>query len=459
MDRRHPGTPWKWIWALLVTMGATRALGAQTPEGTAPPALGPTVTLAEALRLAAERSPQIAQARGSVRTARAGERTVAGSYLPTLSLSSGGTRALNAAADAQSGGPPGSGTPQLPATAARPSNASYNLGLSAGLDVYTGGRRGAERAQARAETESARATLVEQHYAVALETKRAFFAVRRAAELLRVAEKREERAQKALELANQRLRVGSATRSDVLRSQYELTQARQSVLENRNAQRAAAFALGRLVGGDGAVDAAPEAAVDPARLALTREQIVALATEQAPSVVAASANVRAGDAAVGAARAQYLPGVRLTGGYNLLNEDLALWNQNRVRSGSVGVSLSLPILNGFSREESVERARVQVDVAHAQRADAHRAARADVERLLGNLALAEQKIAMAGESVRVAEEDLRVQQDRYRLGASTILDQIQSQQNLVQAETDLVTTRYDYQIARAELEALLGRAL
>ena len=61
--------------------------------------------------------------------------------------------------------------------------------------------------------------------------------------------------------------------------------------------------------------------------------------------------------------------------------------------------------------------------------------------------------------MRVAEEDLRVQQDRYRLGASTILDQIQSQENLVQAETDVVTTRYDYQIARAELEALLGRAL
>jgi outer membrane protein TolC len=61
--------------------------------------------------------------------------------------------------------------------------------------------------------------------------------------------------------------------------------------------------------------------------------------------------------------------------------------------------------------------------------------------------------------VAVAEEDLRVQQDRYRLGASTSVDQIQSQQSLVQAETDLVTARFDYQIARAELESLLGRDL
>ena len=34
----------------------------------------------------------------------------------------------------------------------------------------------------------------------------------------------------------------------------------------------------------------------------------------------------------------------------------------------------------------------------------------------------------------MAEEDLRVQQERYRLGASTILDLLTSQESLVQAE-------------------------
>jgi outer membrane protein TolC len=59
----------------------------------------------------------------------------------------------------------------------------------------------------------------------------------------------------------------------------------------------------------------------------------------------------------------------------------------------------------------------------------------------------------------VAREDLRVQDERYRLGASTILDLITSQLNLAQAETDEIAARYDYQIARAELEALVGREL
>ena len=98
-------------------------------------------------------------------------------------------------------------------------------------------------------------------------------------------------------------------------------------------------------------------------------------------------------------------------------------------------------------------------VARAQLEDARRAARAELERVLANLRLAEERIALTEEAVRVAEEDLRVQQERYRLGASTILEQITSQVNLMQAEVDRISARYDYHIARAELEALLGREL
>jgi len=54
---------------------------------------------------------------------------------------------------------------------------------------------------------------------------------------------------------------------------------------------------------------------------------------------------------------------------------------------------------------------------------------------------------------------MRVQQERYRVGASTILDLLTSQANLTQAETDLVQARFDYLIARAQLEALVGRTL
>src|SRR5205085_10017138 len=121
-----------WIPVLLVTMGPATMLGAQTPTSAATGTqvqvpvvttadarvLAPTVTLAEALRLAAEHSPQLVQAQGSVRTARAGERTVTGSYLPTLALSSTGTRSLNGQSEGLSG------ATQVPTTVPRQSNVS-----------------------------------------------------------------------------------------------------------------------------------------------------------------------------------------------------------------------------------------------------------------------------------------------------------------------------------------------
>ena len=52
-----------------------------------------------------------------------------------------------------------------------------------------------------------------------------------------------------------------------------------------------------------------------------------------------------------------------------------------------------------------------------------------------------------------------MQEERYRLGVTTMLDLLTSQERLVQAENDLVSSRFDYQLARASLEALVGRTL
>jgi outer membrane protein TolC len=52
-----------------------------------------------------------------------------------------------------------------------------------------------------------------------------------------------------------------------------------------------------------------------------------------------------------------------------------------------------------------------------------------------------------------------VQQERYRLGASTIVDVLTSQEALDQAEVNVVTARFDYLRARAQIEALIGRTL
>lgn len=405
-----------------------------------------TITMQEAVDLALQVSPAMAQRVGAVTTSEWGERVAWGAFLPTLSMSSGasvrGSQRFNEA------------TGQIVNV---DTNESYSAGLSAGMDVFTAGRRGAQRRQARAATTAAEAAVVEQRFAVTLSAKSAFFQVLRADELIRVAETQVERAQKGLEAAQQRLAVGSATRSDSLRARLEVNQAEQALLQARTQRRAAAYALGALTGLEGSVGGRLETPLEPRPITYDEAALVDMAVGSAPVVRSAEADVIAADAALSASRTQYFPMVRASAGYNLSNTEPSF--STAIKGWNTGLSLSYPLFNGFSREDANTRASVNRTVARTQFEDTRRQVRANLVQALDQVRMAEQQLELSEEALMVAQEDMRVQEERYRLGASTILDLITSQIALAQADQSRVNARYDYQIARAELEALVGREL
>lgn len=403
------------------------------------------ITLDQAVELAQRHNPALAQRVGTVQNAQSAERVQIGTYLPSLSLSSGASLSSTERFNPQTN------------TTVSGSSDSYSAGLSASLDVFTAGRRGAQLRQARASTDAAEAAVIEQRFAVALQAKQAFFNVLRADELIRLSEARVERARQAGAAAERRMAVGSGTRSDVLRTQLELNQARQALLQAQSQRRNAAYALGAAVGMDEPVAAQYDEAIEPQPLALSREELVRIAVEQSPVVRTAEASLVADRAGLRSSRTQYFPTLRASGGYDWFNQDAA-FSGGRT-SWSTRLSLSYPIFNGFSREDAVQRANVQLSVSQIQLAAAQRQVRADLESVLTSLDLAEQQIVLAQEAVEVAAEDLRVVEERYRLGAATSIDLLQSQASLVQAENDLVAARYDYLVARATIEALIGREL
>jgi outer membrane protein len=418
---------------------------AAVPAAAQQPQPAVTLTLAEVVERAVQHSPQVVQAAGVVQTAGATELTAFGSFLPNLNISSGAALSSTQRFDPNTN------------TNVTGSSDSYSAGVSSSVDLFTGGRRGAELSRARAQTRAAEASLIEQRYMVTRNAKAAYFDVARANDLIRSAEARLERAQNGLDAANLRSQAGSATRSDVLRAELERTNARQALLQASNQKRAAMFALGRIVAIDGAVDVSGEQSLEASDLPLSSEQLLELALSQSPAVITATANERAAAAGTRVSRAQYMPSVNGSGSYNWNNDAPSFADLNG--SWSLRLGLSFPVFNRFAREEAVERSQVQATVARYQLEDARRATRANLERVLGTLETSRQQIDIAREALALAEEDLRVQQERYRLGVSTILEQVTSQENLVTAESNLIAAQYDYQLALADLEALIGREL
>jgi len=252
-------------------------------------------------------------------------------------------------------------------------------------------------------------------------------------------------------------RVGSATISDTLRARLELVNASQAVLQAETATRAAQFALGRQIGESAPVTPVRPDNLDPTPLGLSDQEIIQIAESQSPSVIAAEEATRSAAADVNDAKGQYLPSFRLSSGYSWANQDLAF--SGGTASWSFNLSGSLPLFNGFTREGTYNRAQFTQRLARIQEDDARLAARMEADGALQDVRTAEQAITIAEEARRVAEEDLRVLRERYRVGVATILELVTSQISVVQASATAVTARYDYVLARAQLEAVLGRGL
>lgn len=387
-------------------------------------------------------SPTVVQGDEQIRTARSEERVTVGSYIPTISAN---TSALQS--NVYTVSPIDAGdTPY-----------ARSAGLAASVDVFTGGRRAADRTRARADLGAAQANDVSQRYAVTLAAQRAFYDELRASELVQVAKARVSQAERGYRYAQDRTRAGTTTRSDELRARLELTAGQQQLVAAQDTLQTAAYTLGRLVGANGPIGAQPPASLEPRPLAFGDSEIVGLAVNASPGVRTARATEQASLAATRSARAQYLPDVRVTGGYNWANTTPIV---GAVRPGwALGIGTSFPLFNGWQREDVVTRAEAAAEVSRVTSLDVTRQARTEAARLLSGLRFAVQNISLATDAVQSAEEDLRVQTERYRAGISTELDQLTSELAVTQARLALVAARFNYQITRAQLEALVGREL
>lgn len=404
-----------------------------------------SVTLDEAVQRALIRSPQMAQQQQSVDNAYLTQKTAWGSFLPSLSVGgTGSLRSANVLNDV---------TGQIVSG----SSDSYSANLSGSWVVFEGTRRFKEYDAAKSDVRAAEARYATQRYQVTLQTQNAFFNALRQEDLLQVARERVEQAQQNMTIVRSRTMLGEATISDSLRARLDVVNAEQAVLQFETALRAARFALGRQIGERRPVAPARAGDFDPRPLALTEPEILDLAESVSPSVVAASEATDAARLSASAAKTVWIPSLRFSSGYGWNNQQFALSGGNT--SWNMSLSMSYPIFNGFQRETGIDRAQYVYRVSTMQEDDARLAAREQADAALQNLLYAEQAIAVAQDAARVAAEDLRVVRERYGVGAATILDVLVSQAAVTQADADVVTARYDYILARAELEAILGREL
>ena len=172
-----------------------------------------------------------------------------------------------------------------------------------------------------------------------------------------------------------------------------------------------------------------------------------------PDIAQAERTLAASDATISAARAQYLPSLRLNGtGGAVLSTALA----NPLTIWSIGASILAPIFEGGRLRANVDATTARRDqAAFGYQKVALQAFRETDDALAAIDRLAEQERVLTAQRAAVAET-LRHATNRYRAGYSPYLEQLDAQRALLSVDLSRVQLRTDTLNARVSLFQALG---
>ncbi len=347
-------------------------------------------------------------------------------------------------------------SPQFNIGTGDPTDELTTASLGASYDLFTGGARIYNMQGSAAGVEGARAGELQARFETALGTEADYYEVIAQTELLRVARERTVRAEQQLEIARARVVSGAAVQTDSLQLLLELTRAQVEELQQDATVKVARLQLGRRIGHFGPADAAPLDTLPARELPITEADAYQEALTSSPRVEVVQADARVAEAFFKAERGSYFPTVSLFGQWSGFDEDIVPRATTRT---TYGVSLNFPLWDGANREIRVYRANTLRQVAEAARADTEREVGRNIVAAYQAYDAARASAELAARAVVVARENLRVQQERYQAGATTILDLLVAQVDLTEAEAGLVQARFTTRLALAGVEAILGRRL
>ena len=325
-----------------------------------------------------------------------------------------------------------------------------------------------------------------------------------------------------LELSRARAAVGAATTLDVRRAEVQVGQAQVAVLRERNNIETEKLRLFMQLGVEqpGNVQLVTRLPVDDPKLnpKLNLDELLTSARRQNPALSAARSRESAANTGVSQARSAFLPTLQFqTGisGYTSQATDIeSTINQQRssaaaglsnclsndsVRTavglpsiaGACGsaftftdanaaairkenqrypfgftrdpitfsASLSLPIFNGLQREQRMQEAEANRNDARYNVRATELRLKADVTSGYNNLLTAYEAVQIQTRNSEAAREALALAQERFRVGANTFVDLVQSRADYERAESDRITAIYEFHRAYATLESAVGRPL
>jgi outer membrane protein TolC len=390
----------------------------------------------EAIEIALEQNSELNKLRKEIEGAEAQLREAEGAFYPTVDLGSGYTRF----GDKQEWG----------------SKDNYSVSLDLNQPIYKAGQLRSAYAIAKNTLEISKLELEQQKEVLIYQVLEEYYNILKAKEILRVREQQVEQNKKYVEIAEVNKEVGINTKSDVLQARVSYNQAQQDLLVAKNNFETAKLALKNTLNMEDNVELEISDTLDwqEAEFKLEEAYEYALHNKTAFKLL----DLQEKNAKLNLKReknSNLYPEVSLNASYTASDDKLTVSDGD----WQAGLKLSYNLFNGGRDKEQETQLSKVLEKVQIDQKQTKKDLRLSLKSTLLNLRAAKDMIKLNELNLKQAQEDLENNELKFREGLITSLDLLDVQTTYQQVRTQYYQAIYDYNLAVAELNKVIGKNL
>jgi outer membrane protein TolC len=333
---------------------------------------------------------------------------------------------------------------------------TFITSLDLTVPVYTGGKLGTRIDQAGAMVDAAE--LARRHAAqkVAFDTATAFINLAKARDNAALLTTSRATTAEHVALAEAFAEQGLILDADMLKARVYLSEMDDLLEQARNGAQLAEAALNFEMGADQAIPRTLAPLPPPSAVRGELQDWIAAAVEGRLDLAAARQQLAAGRLETRAARSGYLPEVAVIGKYGLYDD--TIFGSNG-RSGTVMAVAKINLFGGLADIDARRAAELDVVAGEADLRRFEEGVRLEVRQAWQDRETAIARHATARDVLEAAREALRVREQRFKQGLDRMIDLLDAETALREAETRELVARYDVALATARLHFVSGATL
>ena len=318
--------------------------------------------------------------------------------------------------------------------------------------LYRGGRTVAATARAEQDVLAQRATLDSVEQSVLLRAVTAYINVWSAQSVVAFTESNERVIERQLEATRDRFTVGEVTRTDVAQAETRLATAAAERIAAEGALRSSRAVYEEVIGTvPGVLPPPPPLSGLPGNL----DEVTALSISHNPGILAAGFAEKAARHRIREVTGELLPTVEINASMSHREESIA--RDSEVQRAEILAEVTIPLYQQGAVSSRVREAKQTSDQRRIEIVEARRRAEQESISAWEGLQTARAQIRSFESGVRAAEIALEGVRQENEVGARTILDILDAEQELLDAKVNLVRSQRDEIVAGFGVRAAIGQ--